>query len=267
MTDDLRFERMARDWLELGPVEAPTDVLQAAFLEIDTTSQERDLRVPWRFELMNRFAIAGAAGAIAALVAIAGLSLMRNDNAVVGASPQPVIPSVASVPSSSPTESARPSPSPVVLDSTFTSSRYHYTIGTADTWSVTNASKAWVGVDDSPPAVDEIVATGTDTTITVASQALPRDQTYRQFLTAYHANTVSSVPNGCDGGDPSTWPAVTIGGRQGSWEQACNAASVLVLANERVYAFSLSNATFNTAQHLSDADFKRVLASVIFTSP
>jgi Tol biopolymer transport system component len=70
MTDDLSFERMARDWLELGPVVAPDDIVHAALFEIQTTTQERDLRVPWRFPTMQRIAIVAAAAAIAALLGI-----------------------------------------------------------------------------------------------------------------------------------------------------------------------------------------------------
>jgi hypothetical protein len=72
MTDDLSFERMARDWLELGPVVAPDDTVQAALLEIDITTQERDLRVPWRFPPMLRFALLGAAAATIVLLGLAG---------------------------------------------------------------------------------------------------------------------------------------------------------------------------------------------------
>lgn len=73
MTDDLRFERLARDWLELGPVDAPDQAVQAALLEIDTTNQERDLRVPWRFPTMNRIALVAAGAAIAALLGLGAL--------------------------------------------------------------------------------------------------------------------------------------------------------------------------------------------------
>ena len=38
MTDDRSFERAARSWLEIGPTEAPERAIEAAFLEIDTTS-------------------------------------------------------------------------------------------------------------------------------------------------------------------------------------------------------------------------------------
>ena len=48
MTDDLRFERLARDWLELGPSEAPPEAVQAALERINTTRQVHAVAVPRR---------------------------------------------------------------------------------------------------------------------------------------------------------------------------------------------------------------------------
>jgi hypothetical protein len=53
MSDDRTFERNARAWLELGPTDAPDRVVEDALFEIDTTPQERDLRIPWRLPTMN----------------------------------------------------------------------------------------------------------------------------------------------------------------------------------------------------------------------
>ena len=74
MTDDLRFERLARDWLERGPVEAPPDVIEAALMEIDTTHQERYPRIPWRRMTVGG---AGVATAAAVLLLVAGGGLNR----------------------------------------------------------------------------------------------------------------------------------------------------------------------------------------------
>ena len=49
MTDDRSLERAARSWIEAGPTRAPDRAVEAALLRIQTTPQERDLRVPWRF--------------------------------------------------------------------------------------------------------------------------------------------------------------------------------------------------------------------------
>ena len=53
MTDDRSLERAARSWLETGPTQAPDRAVEAALLRIETTPQERDLRIPWRFTDMT----------------------------------------------------------------------------------------------------------------------------------------------------------------------------------------------------------------------
>jgi hypothetical protein len=114
MTDDLRFERLARDWLELGPFEAPPDVVQAAFVEIDTTPQERDLRVPWRFESMTRFAFMGAAAAVLIAAVLGGLYLgARQSDPGIGGPGSPS-PTVAPTPTTEPSPTPAPTPSPTV---------------------------------------------------------------------------------------------------------------------------------------------------------
>lgn len=105
MSDDLRFERNARAWLEIGPAAAPERVVQAALQIIGTTSQQRDLRVRWRFPSMNpspRFAVV----AVVAIVVIAGGFLF------FGRTP-PSIGSPSPIPSSAPSPSAAPTASPV----------------------------------------------------------------------------------------------------------------------------------------------------------
>ena len=69
---------------------------------------------------------------------------------------------------------------------------------------------------------------------------------------------------GCDGGDPSTWPAVTVGGRQGVWQQMCNYAVAYVDVVGDAYQFAWANDTLETSEHLSIVDFKTVLESVTF---
>ena len=69
MTDDRSLERAARSFIEAGPTQAPDRAVEAALLRIETTSQERDLRVPWRFPSMTtpaRLAVAAAVGVLLA---------------------------------------------------------------------------------------------------------------------------------------------------------------------------------------------------------
>ena len=89
MSDDRTIERNARAWLELGPTQAPDHAVDAALRTIDTTSQERDLRIPWRFPTMNPLARIAVLVTIAFVAVGAGLYLMRPDASKVGTQPSP----------------------------------------------------------------------------------------------------------------------------------------------------------------------------------
>jgi hypothetical protein len=149
------------------------------------------------------------------------------------------------------------------LEKTFASPWYGYTISRAAEWTVKPATAHWQGVDNSPPATDEIVITGTDTTISIASQAL-KGQTLAQFLVPFHASTTANVPPGCDGGDPSTWASTAIGSETGRWYELCNAAEAIVAVGGRVYVFTWSNATFQGSQHLGLVSWLKVLETMTF---
>ena len=111
--------------------------------------------------------------------------------------------------------------------------------------------------------MDAITFTGTDTSFTAASQPLG-GQSYDQFLAAFHANTLKGVPAGCDGGEPSAWPAVQVGDQTGGLEMLCNAAEVLVHVGDRVYVFDWGNDTFDGMSHLNLASWKQLLKSIVF---
>lgn len=103
MSDDRLFERNAQAWLETGPSTAPRRVVDAALLAIETTSQQRDLRAPWRLPkltLNTRFAVAAAVGL---LVVGAGVLILRNPHSQIGQ------------PSPSPSPTASPGSSPISL--------------------------------------------------------------------------------------------------------------------------------------------------------
>lgn len=68
MTDDRSLERAARSWLETGPTQAPDRAVETALLRIETTNQERDLRIPWRFSEMTTPARLAAAAVIGVLL-------------------------------------------------------------------------------------------------------------------------------------------------------------------------------------------------------
>jgi hypothetical protein len=75
MTDDRSLERSARQWLEHGPTRAPDRPVDAALARIQSTAQERDLRIPWRPRTMfDRLAVA----AVAAVLAIGTITLTTS---------------------------------------------------------------------------------------------------------------------------------------------------------------------------------------------
>jgi hypothetical protein len=108
MTDDRTLERAARSWIEAGPTRAPERAVEAALRTIDTTNQERGLRVPWRVPRMTTPVRVAVLVAVGALV-LAGVSLFG----IGGMSP--LNPPPTSTPSASATPSA-PASSAAGLD-------------------------------------------------------------------------------------------------------------------------------------------------------
>jgi hypothetical protein len=149
------------------------------------------------------------------------------------------------------------------LDKSFTSPSYGYTIKQSADWTVKAATAHWKGVDNSPPATDEMTITGTDSVVSIASQSLG-GKTLDEFLVPFHAFTIANVPPGCDGGEPSTWPSTPIGPETGRWYELCNASEAVVEVGGRVYAFSLGNNTFDGSRHLHTASWLRLLETVTF---
>jgi len=262
MTDDLRFERFARDWLELGPVEAPADVLQAAFLEIDTTSQERDLRVPWRFPAMTRFALVGGAVAVVAIAGLAGLVAMNRGGPPVGAtSPTPASPAPSST---------GPTQSPLALTSTFTSSLSGYTVGYPDGWTATPATGSWwPGIQTlwGNPALD-VLQNGSQRFV-AASQPLAPGMTPDQWYVGY-CSLGGQVP-ACAGA-PATWTPIPIGPATGyvdidgapaptpSLKAGAPMFDAVAVVDGRGYEFTLDGAVDRSL-------FEHMLATVTFVQP
>jgi hypothetical protein len=109
MNDDRTLERAARSFIEVGPTRAPEHAVDAALLRIESTTQERALRIPWRFPTMPLPARLVALAVVGALVLI-GLAMLGG---TVGSSPSPVEPtSQAIAPASA---SPSPSPTPTVV--------------------------------------------------------------------------------------------------------------------------------------------------------
>lgn len=114
MNDDRTLERAARSFIEAGPTQAPERAVDAALLRIETTNQERALRIPWRLPTMTTpFRVATAA--VIGVLAIGGALFVLGGPGQTGVggpgpSPTPVV-SVApsTVPTTPATGSAEPS--------------------------------------------------------------------------------------------------------------------------------------------------------------
>lgn len=152
------------------------------------------------------------------------------------------------------------------LSGTFVSPTYGYSVRMANDWTATRAATPWVGIDNNETNTDSILFTGTDTGMNVASQRLPAGKAYDDWLVEFHApaNIPGNYPLGCDGGEPSAWPAIQIGDQMGGLEMHCNAAEALVHVGDRAYVFTWGNSTFDTTQHFSLASWKDLLKTVTF---
>jgi hypothetical protein len=86
MNDDRSLERAARSFIEAGPTQAPDRAVEAALLRIETTPQERDLRIPWRLPRMTTPARIVAAAVIGVLAVTGTIFLLgRTGDSGVGA--------------------------------------------------------------------------------------------------------------------------------------------------------------------------------------
>jgi TolB protein len=115
MNDDRSLERAARSFIEAGPTQAPDRAVEAALLRIETTPQERDLRIPWRIPSMTTPARVAAAALVGVLlVGAAALYFGKPGQPAVGG-PGPS-PSATTAPPSKAT--AKPPSSGAVVDYT-----------------------------------------------------------------------------------------------------------------------------------------------------
>jgi hypothetical protein len=107
MTDDRSLERAARSWLEAGPSQAPDRAVEAALLRIESTSQERDLRVPWRLPTMTTPVRIATTAAVGVLAVVGTLLVLGGpgQTGVGGPGPSPT-PVVSVAPSPEPTAAA-----------------------------------------------------------------------------------------------------------------------------------------------------------------
>ncbi len=112
MNDDRTLERAARSFIEVGPTRAPDHAVDAALLRIASTTQERALRLPWRFPTMPLAARLVAIAVVGALV-LAGLALLGGTG---GTAPATAPPSNQAIVAASASATAAPVPTTDTVD-------------------------------------------------------------------------------------------------------------------------------------------------------
>lgn len=203
MTDDRSLERAARSWLEGGPLEAPDRAVDAALLQIQTTTQERDWHVPWRTRPMNQTPRLLAGGAAIAILLVGGALLLHPGSNIGVGGPSPTIhPTASAMPSAS---AAASPPAVLTLTNTFTSARHGYSVHYPSGWTVKDATKPWaaIGQNNWGSGINDELSNST-ARFSGASQPLSKGQTADQWMTAY-----------ANGGATSSWATVAIGGQAG----------------------------------------------------
>jgi hypothetical protein len=138
MSDHL-FERAVRDWLDDGSDRTPPSAIDGVLLAVKTTPQERDLRVPWRFNRMTTTMRLAAGIAIIAVLAFGALQLVGPR---LGAGGNPT-PSPSSTFSSSTPGASEVAPG-ITGWTTYTTAIYGKTFGYPNDWHQdAAATRAW----------------------------------------------------------------------------------------------------------------------------
>jgi hypothetical protein len=101
MTEDRSRERAARSFIEPGPTRAPEAAVERALDIIQTTRQERDLRILRRISIMNKTTRVAAA-AVVGVIAIGGAAFLLRPTAPDAATRPPASP--IATPSAAPSD-------------------------------------------------------------------------------------------------------------------------------------------------------------------
>jgi hypothetical protein len=270
MNDDA-FDQILADWLREGPERGRVEALDRALaatrrtsqrprwrqpflpgfahanthanLAIRTTPQARDLRIPRRTIPMSNALRLVAVLAVIVIAGVAAFNVLRPSADVGGIS----APSPTPTPSQpSPTPSTQPSPSPYAIDpatwTSYTSTRYGFTIGHPADWTVRPATRGWsfpadATADPYSTAVEAFIAA--DQTIAAAgwSVTVPRGTAADAWILSYCLKTE---------GDALSCPAikgrsvtVTVDGHAGSLLSFGQDTQAFILIQNRMYVVAI----------------------------
>jgi hypothetical protein len=147
MSTERDFDRIAEAWLAEGPSELADRVLDAALDEVHLTHQRRRPLVPRRTPTLSIPLRLAAGIAIIAIVGYAGLTFLKGPG--IGSTPPPT---PTSMPTASPALTPAPAATLAPIDTTgwttYTSSRYGFTLSLPPGWTSEPGDHDWTWQDD-----------------------------------------------------------------------------------------------------------------------
>ncbi len=162
-SDEPLFDPRIADWLEDDPYTAPDQALDVVLAAFPSIKQRRAWRVPWRVPGMTTPLRLGLTAAAVGALAIGSLLVVNRGPSGPGGPGGPT-PSATPAPTASPSPSA--SPSAALLDpstwTTYTSSRYGFSIDHPDDWTEVPADHDWTFEND----IEAWLSTGVESFVT-----------------------------------------------------------------------------------------------------
>jgi hypothetical protein len=241
MSTNDEFERISKAWLADGPTELADRVLDAALHEVHLTHQRRQLAL-WRTTHMSFLSsnmARLAAVVVVAIVAIGGAFYLLGPNrgGVGGPVPTPTLP-----PSAEPSPTAVASPTLGPIDTatwtTYTSTRYGFSIGRPAGWTVKQRSDhAWTLAADfdwQTKASEGFTPADTSIYVTAWSVAVPAGMSADAWIQVY---CLTGATSPCTGLQAVSSP-VTMDGHPGVLIRT-NDTEAFTLVGGRMYVVAL----------------------------
>ena len=233
---DRAFETAVRSWLDAGSDATPPAAVDAVLLAVKTTPQERDLRIPRRFDRMPAYLRLIAAAAVLAVVGFGALAYTGGIN------PRPT--------ESPPSPTSSPVAPTVSFTAAFTSPTFGYDARTPAGWHTAagtlqgSAADLALGGHDGPnPYWDQFSPAGQPVGVgglLATSTRVPDAMTEDDWITAYQAPQVEEMGRACIP-ERASWEDATIGGQPGGIYVGCQFAEAMVFLEGRVYVFYYVN--------------------------
>lgn len=214
---DQQFERAVQGWLDDGSDRTSPAAIQAVLFAVKTTPQERDLRIPRRFNPMLANLRLAAAVAIVAIVGV-GVLAFNSRSPGVGGTPTPS-------PAPSATGSPAPTDPPAATPGVFSSDRYGYTVGFPGGIHSLPSQQDWTTglvafpnsafLDRFSGTLDGQGSQSADTYLAgIASQPLPEGMSGEEWTNNHIERNFTQFGAEC-GGRPEDWVATSVAGATG----------------------------------------------------